>query len=77
MENNTWSFLRSPRFYAMAMAAIALWLFQDGYISAGLATAIATITGGYTLVRTADRAGDKKVEAAEITSNTSTIVFDK
>ena len=77
MENNTWAFLRSPRFYAMALGAIALWLFQDGFISAGLATAIATITAGYTLVRTADRNGDKRVESAEITSGVDTITFDK
>lgn len=74
--NDTWGFTRSPRFYAMAIGAIALWLFQDGYISEGLATAIATITAGYTIVRSNDRNADKRVEAAEIATGKETIWFD-
>lgn len=72
MEDNTWAFLRAPRFWAIVIAAVALALYQDGIISLAWVTAVTTITGGYTAVRTLDRMSDKKVEAAEVAGNTIT-----
>lgn len=59
------AFLSSPRFWMLVIGAVALALYQDGYITEAWVTAIGTITAGFIGIRTADRIGDKKVEAAE------------
>lgn len=77
-EHNTWAFLKAPRFWAIVVAAVALALYQDGFISLAWVTAITTITGGYATVRTIDRMSDKKVEAAAVKAlGTETITFEK
>lgn len=75
LNNDKWSFILAPRFWAIVIAAVGLALYQDGIISLAWVTAITTITGGYATVRTIDRISDKKIEAAEISSNI--ITFDR
>lgn len=54
-----WSFITSPRFWALVIGAVALALWQDGIISQGWVTCVATITGGFITVRTVDRFGER------------------
>ena len=58
-QDNQWSFLTSPRSWALVLGAVALALWQDGIISQGWVTCIATITGGFITVRTVDRFGEQ------------------
>lgn len=61
-----WAFLTSTRFWALVLAAVAIYLQQKGILGTEEMQLIASITGGFTIIRTVDRTGDKKVEAAEI-----------
>lgn len=54
-----WQFLTSPRFWSIVLIALAAWLKGDGYITEALAAFITTVAGGYTVIRTVDRFGDK------------------
>lgn len=58
-QNETWAFLKAPRFWALVIGAVALALKADGYITEAVATAIGTIAGGFIAVRTVDRFSDK------------------
>lgn len=60
------AFLGSVRFWAIVIAAVALALHTDGIIDNAWFIAIGTITAGFTVVRTVDRLGDSKVEAARL-----------
>lgn len=65
--NTTFSFLKSTRFWAIVIGAVSLYLSAKGLIGEAEMVLIATITGGFTLVRTVDRnVGDAKVESALI-----------
>lgn len=61
-------FLNSPRFWAMVIAAVSVYLKTKGWIGEAEMMLIATITSGFTIVRTIDRISDKKVESAKITA---------
>lgn len=64
---NKFEFLTSSRFWAIVIGAVSVYLQSKGYIGDPEMMLIATITTGFTIVRTIDRVGDKKVEVAEIT----------
>ena len=53
---NRFEFLTSNRFWAMLVGAVALYLKSKGYLGDAEMILIATITGGFTIVRTIDRA---------------------
>lgn len=65
-EKPKWEFIKSTRFWAIVIAAVSIYLQQKGMLGQEEMQLIASITGGFTIVRTADRVGDKKVEAAKI-----------
>jgi len=77
METNKWAFTRAPRFWVMLAGALSVYLEMKGWIGEPETVLIATVSAIFITVQTVDRFGDKKVEAAEIASNTNTIVFDK
>lgn len=55
------AFLLSTRFWAIVIAAVALYAQQKGYIGEAEMALITTIMGGFTVIRTVDRnLGDKK-----------------
>jgi len=60
------SFLSSTRFWALVLGAVGIYLQAKGYIGDDERNLIATIMGGFVTVRTIDRIGDKKVEAAQL-----------
>lgn len=65
----TFDFLKSNRFWAVVVGAIALYLQQKGIFGEAEMTLVATIAGLFTLVRTVDRnIGDAKVSAAAISN---------
>lgn len=64
----TFSFLYATRFWAMVIAAASIYAQQKGWIGDAEMMLIATITAGFTIVRTADRASEQKVIAAGITT---------
>lgn len=66
MRKSSWAFLGSTRFWAIVIGAVALALFTDGHISQAWLICVETIVAPFVVVRTVDRLGDKKVEAAEI-----------
>lgn len=66
--NEKFAFLTSSRFWAICIGAVSAYLRLKGYIGDAEVTLIATIVGGFTVVRTVDRISDKKVEAANITA---------
>jgi len=51
-------FLTSVRFYAVVLIAIIGVLKVEGIIPDDIATALVTILGGYTVIRTVDRASE-------------------
>lgn len=57
-SNDSWGFLKAPRFWALVIGAISVALFTDGFISQAWVTAIGIITGGFVTVRTVDRFGE-------------------
>ncbi len=63
-KKSEWGFILSTRFWAIVIGAVALALNQEGLLADSYMIAITTIVGGFTVVRTIDRQGDKKVEAA-------------
>lgn len=66
---SNFEFLKSPRFWALVIGAVSLYAQQKGYIGDPEMLLIATITAGFTTIRTIDRGQDKKVQAAEIAGN--------
>lgn len=61
-------FLTSSRFWAMVIGAVSIYLQSKGVLGEPEMLLIATITGGFTLVRTFDRASEQKVLAAGVSS---------
>jgi hypothetical protein len=64
--SDQWSFLKSTRFWAIVIGAVSIYLQTKGFIGQPEMLLIATITAGFTTVRTIDRISDKTVEAAEV-----------
>ena len=62
------TFLTSNRFWAIVIGAVAIYLQSKGWIGDPEMVLIATIMAGHVTVKTIDRIGDKKVEAATIAS---------
>lgn len=58
-------FLKSTRFWAIVIAAVAVYLQTKGLIGDPEMVLVATITGGFTAVRTIDRIGDKYLAGAQ------------
>lgn len=53
--NNDWKFLKKPSFWTMIMAALALWLVTDGYISEGLGLFLTSVGASFTVIDRVDR----------------------
>jgi hypothetical protein len=68
MENSKLDFLSSTRFWAMIIGALSIYLQAKGYIGEAEMQLIATITAGFTIVKTFDRASEQKVVAAGLSS---------
>lgn len=68
--NEKFGFLYSTRFWAMVVAAVSLYLKTKGIFGDAEMMLIATITGGFTIVKTLDR-------GTEVLSNRSLPVDDK
>lgn len=64
-EDSTWAFLKAPRFWALIIGAVAIYLQAKGWIGESEMLLIATITAGFITVKTIDRVGDKAVEASQ------------
>lgn len=52
-------FLTSTRFWAIVLGAVSLYLKQKGIFGDAEMLLIATITAGFTIVRTVDRATEE------------------
>lgn len=65
---NKYDFLSSTRFWAMIIASVAIYLKTKGIFGDAEMVLVATITSGFTIVRTIDRNTDAKVDAAIITA---------
>lgn len=63
--NNKFDFLKSTRFWALVVGAVTIYAQTKGWIGEAEMMLIDTIMGGHILVRTIDRVGDMKVEAAK------------
>lgn len=61
-----WGFLRSNRFWALAIGAVSIYAKSKGWIGEPEMLLIATITGGFTVVRTVDRMAEQSVIAAGV-----------
>lgn len=57
--NQKFEFLYSSRFWAIIIGAVSIYLKTKGYIGEPEMLLIATITAGFTAVRTIDRAAEK------------------
>lgn len=67
--NKNFAFVESPRFWAMIIGAVSVYLKAKGVLGEPEMLLIATITAGFVTVRTVDRTADKvssKVEAPPI-----------
>lgn len=53
------NFLSSTRFWALVIGALSVYAQSKGYIGEPEMALIATLTAGFTLVRTVDRFGEK------------------
>lgn len=63
---NTFSFLYATRFWSMVIAAAAIYAKGKGWIGEPEMILIATITAGFTVVRTIDRATEQKIVAEAV-----------
>lgn len=63
------AFLGSSRFWAITVTALSIYLQTKGFIGEPEMVLIASIMGGFTIVRTVDRISDKRVEAAAIAAS--------
>lgn len=68
--SNKFAFLSSTRFWALIIGAVSVYLQTKGYIGEPEMQLIATIMAGFTVIRTVDRIGDQKVEAAKVAAET-------
>ena len=64
----TFSFLYATRFWALVIGAASIYAKQRGWIGEPEMILIATITGGFTIVRTVDRATEQKITAAAVST---------
>lgn len=80
MENNTWDFMRAPRFWVMLAGTISVYLQMKGWIGEAETILIASTSALFLLTKTIDRAVDHtanaKVYAAEVSTDKETIWFD-
>ncbi len=75
-KSNSLDFLYSNRFWALVIGAVSLYLKSKGYLGEAEMNLIATITGGFVLVRTVDRnTGDSVVEAAKSAGKVTTVTI--
>lgn len=66
---NKLDFLSSTRFWALVLGAVAIYLKQKGIFGDPEMQLIATITAGFTIVKTIDRnMGDTQIKAASVSS---------
>lgn len=75
--DDKWAFTRAPRFYVMLAGTFSVYLQMKGWIGEPETILIASTSAIFLATKTIDRFGDKKVEAADITANTNTILFEK
>lgn len=61
---NKFAFLHAPRFWALVIGAISIYAKTKGWIGEPEMVLIATITGGFTIIRTVDR-GTEKIGGTE------------
>lgn len=69
-NNMNLEFLKSTRFWAMVVGAVSIYLKSKGIFGEAEMMLVATITAGFTIIRTADR-------ATEVLSNRSLPVEEK
>lgn len=66
-EDSKWLFVTSTRFWAIVIGAVSIYLQKKGIFGDAEMFLIATITAGFTVVRTIDRnIGDTKVPPPEV-----------
>jgi uncharacterized membrane protein len=68
MNLDTFAFLRATRFWALVATAASLYAQRKGWIGEAEMVLIATITGGFTIVRTIDRATEQKILATAVST---------
>ena len=61
-------FLYATRFWALVVGAASLYAQQKGWIAEAEMLLIATITGGFTIVRTIDRATEQRILAEAVSA---------
>ena len=66
--DNTWAFLYATRFWAMIIGALSVYAKLKGWLGEPEMMLIATITAGFTIVRTIDRATEQKILAEAVSS---------
>lgn len=66
MSSPAFSFLYATRFWAMTIAAASYYLQRKGWIGEAEMTLIGTITAGFTIVRTIDRATEQRILASAV-----------
>lgn len=66
MSSTTFAFLSATRFWALVIGAASIYLKAKGWIGEPEMLLIATITGGFTIVRTVDRATEQTVVATAV-----------
>ncbi len=55
----SFAFLKAPRFWAMVIGAVSIYLKAKGFIGVEEMTLVSTIMGGFIVVRTVDRASEQ------------------
>lgn len=74
--NDKFAFLTSSRFWAMVIGAVSMYLKAKGIIGEPEMLLIATITGGFIVVKTVDRnTGDAVMGAAEVGGKKTTVTM--
>ena len=64
----TFPFLYATRFWAMVIAAVSIYAQAKGWIGQPEMLLIASVTAGFTVVRTIDRATEQPIIAAAVTT---------
>lgn len=64
----TFGFLYATRFWALVLLALSVYGQRKGWIGEPEMILISTITGGFTIVRTVDRATEQRIAAAAVTT---------
>jgi hypothetical protein len=68
ITKDTFAFLYATRFWVMFIGALAYYLQTKGWIGQPEMLFIVTISGGFTIVRTIDRATEQPILAAAVTA---------